>query len=330
MEYNDLIEKADSIFKENFPNTVKFERAIFFSWGCDIRDCAFCYMSTQPKDKKTKEARRSFASIFAECIISKELDWDLGLLSGGIGSMSDDEMEFMMKTICQIYGKKIWLNMGALSEQRLLRFKPYLRGIVGSVETINPVLHKKLCPSKPLVIAERMFAAANKHGIKTVMTFITGMGEVEQDFELLKDFIDKYKIQKIHMYGLNPQKGTIFEGKDPPTVEHQSWWIAKTRIAFPKIDIECGIWENRMDYLPHLLRAGANSVSKLRAMKVFGTDKGRELKREAERFGRKFESEFLSVPEVDWDSKVDVLEVEDKLKQDIKEKIRSYLDNLSS
>jgi len=49
----DLIEQADRIYKENFPAETAFERAVFFSWGCTIGDCTFCYMSTQPKDKKT-------------------------------------------------------------------------------------------------------------------------------------------------------------------------------------------------------------------------------------------------------------------------------------
>ncbi len=50
-EVNQLVEKADKIFKENFSPETCFERGIFFSWGCAIGDCAFCYMSTQPKDK---------------------------------------------------------------------------------------------------------------------------------------------------------------------------------------------------------------------------------------------------------------------------------------
>ncbi|MFT4303400.1 MAG: radical SAM protein [Candidatus Woesearchaeota archaeon] len=330
MNNKNLLHQSKKVYLENFPNTVKFERAIFFSWGCDLRDCAFCYMSTQPKEKETKKARRSFASIFAECIISKNLNWDLGLLSGGIGAFNDQEMEFMLKTIKEIYNDKIWLNMGVLNEKQIIRFKPYLKGIVGSVETINPNLHDKLCPSKPLSKIENMFQLANKHNINRAMTFIVGMGETQEDFILLKEFISKFDIKKIHLYGLNPQVGTIFENSKPPSIEQQSWWIANLRINFPKLDIECGIWEDRMDYIPYLLNAGANSISKLRALKVFGTKKANVMINEIKKSERNFKSEFLNIPNINWDNEIERLDLDKKIKFEIKIRLNKYLDNLNS
>ena len=42
-----LIEEGHKVYSEHFPNATNFERAIFFSWGCSVNDCTFCYMSTQ-------------------------------------------------------------------------------------------------------------------------------------------------------------------------------------------------------------------------------------------------------------------------------------------
>ena len=52
LSFQELLEKAQENYNNIFPKTTFFERAIFFSWGCTIGDCTFCYMSTQPSDKK--------------------------------------------------------------------------------------------------------------------------------------------------------------------------------------------------------------------------------------------------------------------------------------
>ncbi|MBI4918750.1 radical SAM protein, partial [archaeon] len=47
-ELNQVIEQANKVFLENFPATTHFERALFYSWSCQINDCKYCYMSTKP------------------------------------------------------------------------------------------------------------------------------------------------------------------------------------------------------------------------------------------------------------------------------------------
>ena len=60
MEVDTLIKQANQVYNENWPQTTLFERAIFCSWSCEIGDCKFCYMSSQPKGSKgTQEARAS-------------------------------------------------------------------------------------------------------------------------------------------------------------------------------------------------------------------------------------------------------------------------------
>ena len=327
-DINELIQKASKVYSENFPNTTCFERAVFFSWGCTIGDCTFCYMSTQPKDKPPKETKRSTESILAEFILAKNFGWDIGFFTGGIGVFTPDEIEKLLKYAHEITGEKIWLSVGPLAKPILQKYLPYIKGVVGSTETINPILHKKVCPSKPLVPYEKMFESAKELGLKKAMTFIVGMGEAESDFDLLKDFIIKYEIDKIHVYGLIPQENTMFENCSIPSKEEQAWWIAKLRIEFPKLDIQCGIWEDRVDRVSYLLKAGANSVSKLKATKLFGTKIAQEIEEQARLAGREFMGTLTRLPDIDWNMEVDKLSFDDVLKEKIKEKLNEYLKSM--
>ncbi len=327
-EINNLVKKAEKIYAEHFPPITNFERAVFFSWGCTIGDCTFCYMSTQPANKKPTETKRSVESILAEFILAKNLGWDIGFFSGGIGVFSPKEIEFLLKSIHEILGERIWLNIGAMPKPLLQKYAPYIKGIVSSIETINPELHQIVCPSKPIEPYERMFEHATELGLQKGMTFIVGMGETKEDFILLKDFIKKHQIEKIHLYGLIPQKGTMFEDAPIPTKEEQAWWIAQLRIAFPTLDIQCGIWEDRVDRISYLLKAGANSISKFQAIKLFGTDVAKEIEHQAQIAGRSFKGTLTKLPVIDWESEVETLSLSLELKEKVKEKLKNYLKSM--
>ncbi len=323
----EIISQANKVFAANFPQTAVFERAVFFSWSCAIKDCTFCYMSTV-EAKSLKEARRSYESIFAETILCKKLGWDFGFLSGGIGVFSEEEILFMLKTINKILGKKIWLNIGPTPKVSLEKYKPYLKGIVGSIETVNPELHKEICPSKPTLPYEIMFKNAKDIGVECAMTLILGLGENINDFPLLCDFIKKNNISKIHIYSLVPQKGTVFENSPLPSAEYQAEWIARTRIAFPKLDIQCGIWEDRPERVSLLLKAGANSISKFPTIRKFNTEMAKEIEKQAQLAGREFLGTLTKMPEIGIDHEINKLDVEVELKQKIKAKLEQYINKM--
>ena len=322
---NKLMTQAQQVYRQNFLLTTRFERAVFFSWGCTIGDCQFCYMSTQPADKKPSETKRSTASILAEFILAQKLGWDIGFFTGGIGVFTPTEMESLLRKIVEITQEKIWLSLGPLSKPLLQRYLPYAKGVVGSTETINPELHTIVCPSKPLAPYERMFEYATELGLKKAMTFIVGMGEKKEDLELLKQFIQKYAIDKIHIYSLIPQAGTMFEHAAVPSAEEQAWWIAQVRLAFPTLDIQGGIWEDRVERISYLLQAGANSISKFRATALFGTPVAREIERQARIAGREFQGTLTEVPDIDWTQEVRKLSFESELQQRIMVKLEEYL-----
>ncbi len=328
LEMTKLMSTANTIYRNNFPPTVCFERAVFFSWGCTIGDCTFCYMSTQPADKPPRETRRSAESILAEFLLAKHLGWDIGFFTGGVGVLKPDELEFLLKSAVEITGEKIWLSVGPVPKILLVKYLPYIKGVVGSTETINPVLHKKVCPSKPLAPYEKMFLAAKELGLQRAMTFIVGLGETQDDLVLLQNFIKKYEITKIHIYGLIPQKGTIHENDPVPTAEEQAWWIAQLRLAFPTLDIQCGIWEDRIGRVSLLLQAGANSISKFKAIKLFGTTVAKGIEQEAAKAGRAFIGSLTTLPEIDWDAEIEKLSFSSELKQKIKFKLGQYLKDM--
>jgi biotin synthase-like enzyme len=327
MEFNSLIDKANLTYQKHFPPTTNFERAIFFSWYCSIRDCAFCFMSVNP-EKYTKQAIRHPASILAEVLLTKNLGWDLGFFSGGINAYTSNDFLTLIKQVSEVQGESIWLNIGPIPKPTLEKYAPYIKGVVGSIETINPELHKKICPSKPIAPYEHMFNTAQELGLKKAMTMIVGMGETKQDFKLLSDFIRKHQIDKIHIYSLVPQKRTIFEHTEQAHPEYHAWWIAQVRINFPKIDIQAGIWKDRAHQIPLLLSAGANSISKFPALRLFGSKRAEDIEHQIVSSGRKFKGTLTKLPEINWEKKIGQLPVKDKLKQEIKSKLQAYLNKM--
>lgn len=301
-----------------------FERAIFFSWYCARGDCKFCYMSTQKnRIKDPKLAKRKPESILAEAIISKFCGWRIEFLSGGYESYDIDELVQLTKQIYEITGQKQWLNIGAIKKEDLVKFKPYLEGVCGAVECINPKIHDFVCPSKPVSEILKMFKACDELKLKKSMTIIIGLGETEKDISLLINFIKKNEISRITFYALNPHKGIIFT--KGPTKEYYIKWISETRKAFPKLQIVAGSWVNRLDEISDLLNAGADAITKFPTVKLFNSKFAKKIEEQAKLANRKFEGTLTKLPKVDWIKEVDKLNFDKGLKEKIKIKLKQYI-----
>ncbi|MBW2963225.1 radical SAM protein [Candidatus Woesearchaeota archaeon] len=301
-----------------------FERAIFLSWYCSKGDCTFCYMSIQKsKIKNPRLARRSLASIIAEALICKACGWEIEFLSGGYESHTLKELVNITKIIKQINQKKLWLNIGVLNKKELQAFKPYIQGVTGAIEVINPHLHKKICPSKPIKPIEKMFKSCDKLKLKKSMTLIIGLGETLEDFPSLKNFIKKYKINRITFYALNPHQGTPF--KKGPKTEYYIQWIKKTRKTFPKLQIIAGSWVNRLDEIHHLLNAGADHLTKFPSIKLFNTKHAKKFEAQVKKANRKFTSTLTKLPKIDWQKQINSLSIEKDLKEQVKITLNNYL-----
>ncbi|MBN1386398.1 radical SAM protein [Candidatus Woesearchaeota archaeon] len=301
---------------------VFFERAIFISWYCAKGDCKFCYMSTQ-KDKIADpgRARRSTPSILAEAILAKKLNWKIEFISGGIHSFSKKELVSLLNHVYNIYGEKLWLNLGVLDEDLIRQLLPITEGICSTVECINPVVHDQVCPSKPLSEVLEQFRICDRYNLKKSITIIIGLGESEDDIPLLIDFIRDHGISKMTFYALNPIRGTIF--KKGPDKDYFLRWIKETRAACPDLHIVAGHWVDRVDYIREMIIAGADSITKYPAFRLFGSSHSKELERN---IGSDFASNLTEMPDFDVDKELKKYGFEDRLNSQVKGKIERYLE----
>jgi len=285
-------------------------------------------MSTQKSlISDPKKARRRMSSVLAEAYIGNKLGWKIGALSAGYGSYTPASLLELCKFVTAITQEKVWLNVGVLSEKTLEKLKPYLEGVYGAVETTNERVHKEVAPNKPIAPIEKMFAECEKLGLRKAMTFIVGMGETIDDFNSLENFIIQNNVDKITFYALNPIKGTVFEHSKGPSIEYYLQWIEKTRKAFPNIDIVAGPWVSRVEHISKMLEAGANSLTKFPALKMFGSEFAFKIENEIAKAGYHFESTFTKMPEIDFKD-IEDTDLPESLKKEIIEKIEQYLEGM--
>ena len=311
-EFNEVLRRAEEVYKENFSNETWFEKCVFLSWYCDVGDCKFCFRSTQKeKIQDPNLARRSMESVLAEVFLAKKLGWQLEFLTGGYRIYPFEELVSVVKRVKELYGEKIWVNLGALSIDELEKLRPYVKGVCGSIETVNRSVHKRVCPSKPIEGYMKMFDDAK--GFEKSLAIVIGLGEKIEDIKDLFRLIENNNISKIDFYPLHPIKGTIFS-KGPDSLYYASW-IALTRIKFPEIKITAGTWVDRAAETGLLLKAGANSITKFPAIRMFNSEQARVIEEEAKNAGRKFLGTLTDV------SYLDDIKADDR----IKEKVENYI-----
>ena len=308
---------------------IHFERAIFTSWYCSLSDCTYCYMSTQKSlISDPKKAKRSMASILAEAYLCKKLGWKIGFLSAGYGSYTQKSILDLCKNVHEISNQKLWLNIGVLNEKTIEPLVPYLEGICGAVETTNEKVHKKTAPNKPIKPIENMYKLCDKYNLKKSMTFIVGLGETIEDFQKLKDFIQKNNINKIIFYALNPIKGTAFEKSKGPEINYYVEWIKKTRKTFPNLIIVAAPWVNRVDYIHLMLNAGADAITKFPAIKLFNTIHAKNIEKEIKSSNYEMRGTFTKMPNIDFED-IDKLTSNSQLKTKIKTKLKQYINQMN-
>ncbi len=290
----DLLRKSNEITLSEHGNTITLERAIFLSWWCDKGDCAFCYMSSQkPRISEPEKARRNINSILAEAELIRRMGWNVEFLSGGYGSFSTDEIKNISKRIHTITGKPVWLNVGITRD--LEEYGKEIIGITGAVETANPELHDKICPSKSLDDIIEMLDMAGDLGFKKAITIILGLGETPEDLKYLFNLIKKVGINRVIFYSLNPHKDTPYENTPQPASLYYADMMAATRIKFPEMEIIAGTWIDNLANIGPLLLAGANGLTKFPLFKMYGTNYGRRVEEEVKWAGRKLKGSFTDL-----------------------------------
>ncbi|MFH0936082.1 MAG: radical SAM protein [Candidatus Woesearchaeota archaeon] len=319
----DIIEKANNVYLDNFKPEIWFGRCIFLSWYCDVGTCKFCFRSTQKsRIKYAEHARRSLSSVLTEALICKNLGWRIEFLTGGYRIFPIDDLVNITKLVSEVYGEKIWLNLGVLEEEDIEKFRPYIKGIVASIETVNEELHNEVCPNKPIEPYVKMLQ--NTKNLKKSITIVIGLGEKREDISLLHDFIAKNKLDRITFYALRPIAETIYT--KGPSTEDYLYWIANTRIRFPKLEIIAGTSPTRVNEVDLVLKAGANAITKFPATKMFNSSEAKIIEGKIKEANRVFTSTLTKIPDVDWDKQIDELKLDNNLKEQIRVKLYQYLE----
>ena len=329
-EVNNIVKEAELIYKENFSPDCWYGRCIFLSWYCDLGTCKFCFRSTiKHKIQHAKTAKRSLSSDLVEALLCKKLRWRVEFLTGGYKIFPPEELLERIKLVSKVYGEKIWLNLGVITKDDLETFKPYVKGIVSSIETIEPKLHHEICPDKDIEPYEEMFNDAKD--FKKSMTIVIGLGEKKEDFSLLEKFIKKHKLSRITFYALKPVKGTIFENSNGPETEDYLWWIAQTRIKFPRLEIIAGTTARRYEEVGSLLKAGANAFTKFPVTKMFGTKEAHQIEKDIIKVGRKLKGSITEFPKnIDWNEEIEKIGLNKELEQEVKDKLKIYLQRMEN
>ncbi|HIJ11584.1 TPA: radical SAM protein [Candidatus Woesearchaeota archaeon] len=316
-----LLETASQVYSQNHSGRTWYGRCIFLSWYCSLGDCTFCFRTTQKhKIQHPKGSKRSMGSVLLEALFCRLFKWRIEFLTGGYGIMPFPQLLEFSKNISAVYGEKIWLNLGVLSENHLEQLRPYVKGICGSMETLHPTLHDEVCPSKPIAPYDKMFS--NLNGFKKSIAVIVGLGDTIEDMKYLFDFVEKHSLDRVTIYALKPVPGLEF--KEGPSVDYYVQWIARLRIRFPQLEIIAGTNLRRSEEVGYLMKAGASAITKFPATKQFGTKKSHLVTSLIEK-DRFFISNLTELPDINWDKEINALDISEEYKQEMKDKLGPYL-----
>ncbi|MEO2154927.1 MAG: hypothetical protein ABGW69_03920 [Nanoarchaeota archaeon] len=266
---NERRKLAFEIFKRNHKKEYKFARAIFGSWYCSIRDCKFCFLSTQ-KSTKPFVSKRRIESIIAEAIIIKELNGELENFTGGVLGNDYSELVKITKLLYFIFKEPIWINLNVVPLKIWDEIKNYVQGLIYSTETFNEKLHNFVAPSKPLKPVEKLYEFLESEKKKKGATLIIGLGETWKDIKITNEFLETWQINQLNLYGLKPIPKTIYENKVIPPLPYFLFWLAEIRIHNPKLVISASKSYRYINEYPFFYKTGANYYSKLRFINDFG------------------------------------------------------------
>lgn len=321
-ELQPLLKEAHEVFVTHHNNSVYFERSVFVNWTCGIADCKYCYLSTQPK--LAENALRHRASILAEVLICKLMGWRVGYITGGLRVEDNQYLVDLLDEISQIYGEQIMMNFGPYTKSEVEFFKPHVTGMGSAIESFDEELHNYICPSKPLKALMNFLDHLQNNNMKKLITIILGMGEKKSDVEEVIANVNKYNIEIVQLCFLKPQENTVFNEVPSPDPNYMAWWIAKLRIACPKLQIKIALVKERIEDTSLYLQAGANGFSRFMVFSDFGSKLAQQLVDECKKAGRELEGNFLEVPELDITSEVDKLPFEEEFKEKIKKRVLQY------
>lgn len=235
------------------------------------------------------------SSILAEVELCRRIGWRVEFLSSGYGSHGLEELREIAQMVSHVSGEGVWLNIGLLKEEQLNYFGEELLGVVASIETLDPLVKKSVCPEKHLEKSVEMLRNAEKLGLKKGATIILGLGEDESQLPALLEFIESTHLDRITVYSLNPHKGTPVSNQPPPASLYQAGVIALLRLNFPELEIIGGTWMDQLPNIGPMLLAGANGITKYPLFNMYGNRYGLKVEEEFKYTGRQLLGTFTDM-----------------------------------
>ena len=328
----ELLNESTKTYWNEFDGKTWYGRCIFLSWYCSLADCTFCFRATKKCDDP-KKVLRSKASVAIEALFCRIFGWRIEFLTGGYGMMPFFDLVEYAKLVNAVYGEKVWLNVGVLSQKQIEVIEPHIKGICASIETCSPKLHNTVCPHKPIEPYQKMFDILTSKfpHIKKSIAIIVGLAKettiegkhLTENSEDLYAFIEKNKLDRITMYALKPVRGTPYT--IAPTTDEFASAIANVRLKFPRLQIIAGTNLRRCHEADILMQAGANAITKFPATKQFATKRAHDVVNKIATEKRVFSSNLTIMPQINWQKEIDTLQIPDEIKIQMKEKLPHYL-----
>ena len=76
------------------------------------------------------------------------------------------------------------------------------------------------------------------------------------------------------------------------------------------------------------MKAGANAFTKFPVTKMFGTKQAHQIEKDIKATGRELKGSITKLPKVNWNAEIEKLKLDKELEDDVKEKMRLYLERM--
>jgi len=165
--------------------------------------------------------------------------------------------------------------------------------------------------------------------LKKIITIILGLGEKKDDIQKVVEKVNEYGIDIVQLCFLKPQEGTIFSKTPPPNPQYMASWIAKLRIACPKLTIKVALVKERIEDVSLYLNAGVNCFSRFMVFHDFATPLAIQLEEECKKANRELKGNFTNLPKIDVKQLVESTSLNEEMKKKVLPKAEQYYKKLN-
>lgn len=237
LELDELINKAESITRENFDNEVEVCSIISARTGKCGENCKYCSQSIHNHANIVCHTLLSAEEVKQSAIKAKENGATrFCIVTSGRSESGEDFNKIleMIRAVSSIEGIHCCASLGLLNEEQIKQIKE--AGVERFNHNINTSknYHKEICTTHTFDDRVNTVKMIEKHGIEACTGVILGMGETREDRVDMALSLAELNPKTVPINVLNPIEGTPLEGyEDKITEEEVIRTICIFRIALP-------------------------------------------------------------------------------------------------